>query len=101
MLGSRDLHRLKEIHMAKKNGQAKSMKRVLRPTLGESFADNLRRYRERMDLSQAALGARAGITVSHVSMLERGTRNPSFGVIEHIAAALNVRDPRKMFEMRS
>jgi transcriptional regulator with XRE-family HTH domain len=91
--------------MAKKNGQAKSTKaeksKALRPTLGESFAENLRSFRERMDLSQAALGARAGITVSHVSMLERGVRNPSFGVIEHIAAALNVRDPRKMFEVRS
>ena len=71
------------------------------PSLGESFAVNLRRHRERMDLSQAALAARAGVTTGHISMIERGTRNPSFEVIEHISAALNVRDPRKMFQVRA
>ena len=79
-----------------KNGKKKGAQ----PSLGESFAENLRRYRERMDVSQAALAVRAGVTTGHVSMLERGTRNPSFEVIEHLAAALNVRDPRKMFEVR-
>ena len=69
-------------------------------SLGESFAVNLRRYREKLDVSQAGLAARAGVTTGHISMLERGTRNPSFEVIEHVAAALNVRDPRKMFEAR-
>jgi transcriptional regulator with XRE-family HTH domain len=88
----------------KKNGKVK-MKAFWTPrhfpTLGESFAENLRRYREKLDVSQAGLAARAGVTTGHISMLERGTRNPSFEVIEHLAAALNVQDPRKMFQVKS
>ncbi len=85
----------------KKNGKTMAKpKPTSTPTLGESFAENLRRYRERLDVSQAGLAARAGVTTGHISMLERGTRNPSFEVIEHLAAALNVRDPRKMFAIK-
>jgi len=88
--------------MKPKNGKtmAKSKVTAKPQSLGESFAVNLRRYREKLDVSQAGLAARAGVTTGHISMLERGTRNPSFEVIEHVAAALNVRDPRKMFEAR-
>jgi predicted transcriptional regulator len=70
-------------------------------SLAESFAANLRYHRAKLDVSQSGLAARAGVTTGHISMLERGTRNPSFEVIAHVAAALNVRDPRKMFEVRS
>jgi transcriptional regulator with XRE-family HTH domain len=83
----------------KKNG--KSIPKSSKPSLGESFATNLRYYRAKLDVSQAGLAARAGITTGHISMIERGTRNASFEVIEHLAAALNVRDPRKMFEVRA
>ena len=86
----------------KKNGKVKIASKTSShsPTLGESFAANLRRYRERMDVSQAGFGARARVTTGHVSMLERGIRQPSFAVIERLAGALNVRDPRKMLAAR-
>ena len=88
--------------MKPKNGKtmAKSKVTAKPQSLGESFAANLRRYRERMDVSQAGLGARARVTTGHVSMLERGIRQPSFAVIERLAGALNVRDPRKMLAAR-
>jgi transcriptional regulator with XRE-family HTH domain len=84
----------------KKNGK-KMWSRSTSQTLADSFSENLRYYRAKLDVSQSGLAARAGVTTGHISMLERGTRNPSFEVIEHVAAALNVRDPRKMFEVRS
>jgi transcriptional regulator with XRE-family HTH domain len=88
--------------MKSKNGKTMAKSKVIpKPqSLGESFAANLRYHRAKLDVSQSGLAARAGVTTGHISMLERGTRNPSFEVIEHVAAALNVRDPRKMFEAR-
>jgi transcriptional regulator with XRE-family HTH domain len=62
------------------------------------FAANLRRYRAAMQLSQQALATRAGLSIGHISMLERGLREPSFSVVGHLAAALNVKDPRAMFK---
>ena len=80
--------------------KAKPVRPMKLPSLGEAFAVNLRRYRERMELSQSALAARAGYTSGHVSMLERGTRLPTLEAVEHLAAALNVTDPRKMFAVK-
>ena len=65
--------------------------------LASLFAANLRKRRERMELSQSELAARAGYTVSMISMLERGNRQPSFAAIEHFAAALGCGHPREMF----
>ncbi len=54
------------------------------------FADNVRRLRARKKLSQKALADRVGISVSYVSMLERGQRSPPLETIEKMARALGV-----------
>jgi transcriptional regulator with XRE-family HTH domain len=54
------------------------------------FAGNVRRLRGRKKLSQKALADRVGISVSYVSMLERGQRSPPLETIEKMAKALGV-----------
>ena len=44
--------------------------------------------RSKRKLSQAALAKRAGISVSYLSLLERGRRDPPLSTIQQIAAAL-------------
>ena len=54
-------------------------------------ARNLRRLRVRRDLSQENLAVDAGIDRTYVSRLERGLENPTVGVLEQLAEALDVR----------
>ncbi|MGZ6132711.1 MAG: helix-turn-helix domain-containing protein [Myxococcaceae bacterium] len=54
------------------------------------FAGNVRRLRAKKKLSQKALADRVGISVSYVSMLERGQRSPPLETIEKMAKALGV-----------
>ncbi len=54
------------------------------------FAGNVRRLRSRKKLSQKALADKVGISVSYVSMLERGQRSPPLETIEKMAKALGV-----------
>ncbi|MCX5732381.1 MAG: helix-turn-helix transcriptional regulator [Deltaproteobacteria bacterium] len=54
------------------------------------FATNIRRLREKKKLSQKALADKVGISVSYVSMLERGQRSPPLETIEKMAKALGV-----------
>ena len=54
------------------------------------FATNVRRLREKKKLSQKALADTVGISVSYVSMLERGQRSPPLETIEKMAKALGV-----------
>jgi transcriptional regulator with XRE-family HTH domain len=56
----------------------------------DRFATNVRRYRAKRKLSQKALADRIGISVSYVSMLERGQRSPPLETIEKLAKALGV-----------
>lgn len=67
------------------------------PLLAILFSNRMRRYRESMELSQAQLAARAGFSTGYIFLLERGDRVPTLETIEHIARALNVKDPRLMF----
>ena len=57
------------------------------------FASNVRRLREKKKLSQKALADKVGISVSYVSMLERGQRSPPLETIEKMAKALGVPPP--------
>ncbi len=59
-------------------------------TLVVLFAQNLRNARARRHLSQAGLAAKAGISVSYISMLERGQRSPLLDTIDRLAEALAV-----------
>jgi transcriptional regulator with XRE-family HTH domain len=54
------------------------------------FATNVRRLRRKKNLSQKALADRVSISVSYVSMLERGQRSPPLETIEKMAKALGV-----------
>ncbi len=62
----------------------------LRMDLLTRFAGNVRRLRSKKKLSQKALADRVGISVSYVSMLERGQRSPPLETIEKMAKALGV-----------
>ncbi len=54
------------------------------------FADNVHRLRLKKQFSQKALARRVGISVSYVSMLERGHRSPPLETVERLAKALGV-----------
>lgn len=54
------------------------------------FASNVRRLRAKKHLSQKALADKVGISVSYVSMLERGQRSPPLETVEKMAKALSV-----------
>ena len=56
----------------------------------DRFASNIRRLRSQKHLSQKALADSVGISVSYVSMLERGQRSPPLETIEKMARALRV-----------
>ena len=54
------------------------------------FAGNVRRLRSKKGLSRKVLADSIGISVSYVSMLERGQRSPPLETIEKMARALKV-----------
>ena len=58
--------------------------------LADRFANNLKVERLRRKLSQEALANKAGLSVSYISMLERGQRTPPLDTLESIAKALSV-----------
>jgi transcriptional regulator with XRE-family HTH domain len=58
--------------------------------LADRFAINLKTERMRKKLSQEALATKAGLSVSYISMLERGQRTPPLDTLESIAKALAV-----------
>ena len=60
------------------------------PSLADRFAVNLRSERLRRKLSQESLASKAGLSVSYISMLERGQRTPPLDTLESLAKALAV-----------
>ena len=66
-------------------------------SLAKSFQANLHRFRERAEISQSQLGARAGYTTGYVSMLERGLRMPTLETIERLGQAMGIQDARLFF----
>ncbi len=59
-------------------------------SLAVKFAGNLRSERLRRRLSQETLAHKARLSVSYISMLERGQRSPPLDTLESLAAALAV-----------
>lgn len=57
---------------------------------GEHLARALRDTRETAALSQRALSARAGLTQSHISQIERGTLEPGLATLIDLARALDL-----------
>jgi transcriptional regulator with XRE-family HTH domain len=58
------------------------------PAARAMFAENVRRVREQLGLSQAELAERGGLHRSFVSAVERGVRNISIDNMDRLAAAL-------------
>lgn len=56
------------------------------PALGKA----IRQLREERGMTQEALAQEAGITVGHMSMLERGHSNPTWATVKAIASALGM-----------
>jgi XRE family transcriptional regulator, aerobic/anaerobic benzoate catabolism transcriptional regulator len=56
------------------------------PALGKA----IRQVREERGMTQEALAQEAGVTVGHMSMIERGHSNPTWGTIKGIANALKI-----------
>lgn len=56
------------------------------PTLGAA----IRKLRAKARMTQEALAQDAGITVGHLSMIERGLANPTWGTVSAVAEALGV-----------
>jgi transcriptional regulator with XRE-family HTH domain len=64
--------------------------------LERSLGANLRQLRKDRNFSQEALAFRAEVHRTEVSLLERGERDPGFGVILKLAGALGI-DPGELF----
>jgi DNA-binding XRE family transcriptional regulator len=56
------------------------------PILGSA----LRELRSKRDMTQEAVARSADITVAHLSAIERGLANPTWGAVTAIASALGV-----------
>ena len=54
------------------------------------FGNNVRRIRETKGWSQDDLSEQSGLHRTYISGIERGTRNPTLGIVDRIAVALNV-----------
>ncbi len=55
-----------------------------------SFAENLRRRRKELGLSQEQLGTRANIQMADISRYESGGRDPRITTVARLAQALEV-----------
>ena len=56
----------------------------------KAFGSAVRSLRGKSALSQEALAERADLDRTYVSGIERGVRNPTLRIIEHLATALGV-----------
>lgn len=56
------------------------------PALGKA----IRQLREERGMTQEALAQEAGITVGHMSMIERGHSNPTWATVKAIAIGLDI-----------
>jgi XRE family transcriptional regulator, regulator of sulfur utilization len=56
------------------------------PALGAA----IRALRDKKDATQETVSQDAGITVAHLSKIERGLTNPTWGTVKSIAGALGV-----------
>ncbi len=63
-------------------------------------AENLRTLRVRQKLSQQTVARKCGLSVSYVSMLERGHRAPTLATLEALSHALGVSPLRLLDELR-
>jgi transcriptional regulator with XRE-family HTH domain len=65
--------------------------------LDRSFAPNLKYWRKKRGLSQQKLSELAEVHRTEVGLLERGKREPKFGIINKLAGALAI-DQSELFK---
>ena len=58
--------------------------------LRDTFATNLRKFRQAKDLSQDALAYEAGVSRSYLSQLEKGVFHASLKIVGRLAETLGV-----------
>lgn len=58
--------------------------------LQETVGWNLKKLRQKAELTQVELAVDAQMDPAHVSRIERGRENPTVGVLARLAAALKV-----------
>jgi transcriptional regulator with XRE-family HTH domain len=56
------------------------------PALGKA----IRQLRNERGLTQEALAQEAGVTVGHLSMIERGHSNPTWATVKAVSSALDI-----------
>jgi len=80
-------------------GRKKKSETVQKPSvdLDRSFGPNLRRLRYLRGHSQEKLAQLADVHRTEIGLLERGEREPKFGIIAKLAGALEV-SPDALFE---
>lgn len=61
-------------------------------TLGHRIGQGIREQRRRARMAQMVLAERAGLSLDHVGLVERGERDLSIRALERVARALGV-DP--------
>jgi transcriptional regulator with XRE-family HTH domain len=59
-------------------------------SLSKSFADVLRKHRKNKKITQETLAEKADIASKMVSLIERGTINPSLNLMDSIAHGLGI-----------
>jgi transcriptional regulator with XRE-family HTH domain len=64
--------------------------------LTKLVAQNLSAFRRERKLSQATVARSSGMSLSYISMLERGQRSPSLEALEALAKAIGV-PPESLF----
>src|SRR5579885_1500563 len=69
-------------------------KRAFHQRLHDCFGQVISLRRKRLGMSQEELAEESGVDRAFISSVERGKRNPSFGVIASIAQGLRMRFAR-------
>ena len=63
---------------------------VMETKLKRAFADTLKKYRKKKNLSQEELAFAAGLTRAHISDLEAGEIDPGFYTVFKLSKALKI-----------
>lgn len=74
-------------------------KRTSKPAiaLNRTFGPNLKRCRETAGLTQEDLAHRSGLHPTYISLLERGKRNPGYGITVKLIGALGI-EPDELYK---
>lgn len=59
-------------------------------SLLKKFSSNVKTARVAQGLSQSALATKVGLSVSYISMLERGQRSPPLETVEKLSKGLKI-----------